>query len=279
MIRLLRRLAAALMAATIGLQGVALADSVGPFGVGRKPVLDDSGFNALIDGRPLTYSESDMFACVQAGPRAEVYQVPYLYVSDQTSIPNKAHFVLGDLLAMYGGLNPAYTDGALIHDYLYAVGNPGDVGSQAIADTVFFNLMRAQRVNSKIIYTFEGTFQKVRERRGASNPFGQPKEWARWANPDDQSLSAFTPVKQGASARVMSLPNCRVFDDNRADRGRRLHACLHYRYMSTRDTKLWPPAGRYVTDPVFPQALRLYADTLEEAQAYLAGDCSAYSTG
>lgn len=243
--------------------------SVG-YGVHRLPIEE-----AAVGGRPLTYSDADIFACIDRNGRGEVYRVPYLYVTDQTSLPDAAVAVFALIRMVGGGYNPSFSNAAIVHDYLYAAGTPGDVAGQEVADDVFMKLLKSEDVDAASITLIQGTFVLVRQTTGDTNPFGRRNEW-RWADPATGRFSRNPPQKAHAKTRVVSLASCAIFDARETRKSRVLHACLHHRYMSTNDLNFWPARNQLAEKPKIPGPLRSFSRP-QDVRAYMEGDCRSYS--
>lgn len=228
-----------------------------------------------VGGRPLTYSDADIFACIDQGGRGEVYRVPYLYVTDQTSLPDIAVATFAVFRIFGGGYNPSFANAAIVHDYLYAAGTPGDTAAQKSADDIFMKLQRSEGVDAASIAVMEATFALVRRSTGDANPFGRRSEW-RWADPSTGRFARNPPDKSYAKTRVVNLSNCATFDARETRKSRVLHACLHHRYMSTNDLDFWPQRSRPADKPVIPGPLRSVSQP-HEVRNYMAGDCRPYA--
>lgn len=242
----------------------AAADSVGPYGVNRVTMVSDH-----TDGRPLTFSESDIFACVKfPGERtARIYRVPYGYATDQTSVPRRAiALVVGD-----DGFNSMYANAAIVHDYLYAVGPVSDDDTWSQADQAMGLLLESELVDHRIVDIIGYAFDFNRARDDATrahiakkfktvagrfvswaadflfgsplktwlssqeSAFGKEREWRRWANPYSlEPLSEAYGDRSGLPpARLTLRPSgCQVFDDRTHPEHILLHTCLHKRYST-----------------------------------------------
>jgi hypothetical protein len=259
------RLLSTIIAIALVLAETAAASSVSSYGVRRVAMRD-----LYSGGRPLTFSDADIFACVDRQRSAEIYRVPYLYVTDQTSIPKEVLPFI-DL----SGTNPLFADAAIIHDYLYAVGRPGDLLGQKTADEDFVILARSQRVSSLAQREIGWAFDRNRD-LNPTNPFGHEREWNRWADPNTNKLatSKNLPDKKGAIVRVLTLGNCKVFDQD-SPASKRLLACLHIRYMSSDDIRFWPKTRQFEDPPLLPRPLKPYL-TQTDIKQYRQQDCRAY---
>lgn len=228
-----------------------------------------------VGGRPLSYSDADIFACIDRNGRGEVYRVPYLYVTDQSSLPDPVVAIFAVLRSFGGGFNPSFSKAAIVHDYLYAAGVPGDVAAQKAADDIFMRLQRSEGVDGASITIMEAAFVGVRQLPGNTNPFGRRSEW-RWADPETGRFATVRPNKANAKTRILNLASCATFDARKTDKSKRLHACLHYRYMSTNDLDFWPLRIQFEEKPAIPRLLRAYSRP-DDVRAYMAGDCRNYS--
>jgi hypothetical protein len=211
------------------------ASSVGPYGVARQKTRVPP-----VGGRPVTYSEADIFACIDRKGAGEIYRVPAYYVTDQTSIPKELMPFI-DL----GGTHPLFADAAIVHDYLYAVGKPGDRIRQELADEAMVILARAERLSGLAIKEISGAFFVARQIGGT---YGKDDEWRRWIHPHDLEyvVPGMRPTRKRDSAHILSVKNCAVFDAHRQPvstpayrRSLKLHACLHHRHRSDQDRTLW----------------------------------------
>lgn len=229
-----------------------------------------------VDGRLLTYSEGDLFGCVDRDGGGDVYRVPYLYASDQSSIPSGLLPII-NISAGKGSLNPQFARSAILHDFLYAIGTPGDVRGQEVADRLFLKLQRLEGVGDGPLREMDLAFAAVRSGFVRPNAYGRDLEWNRWADPMTTGFaeSTFRPSKRHARAIVVTLRNCAVFDDFKSVASRRLHACLHNRYMSTNDLAFWPPERQFAIKPEIPAPLRSIS-TPADVAGYMKGDCRAY---
>lgn len=231
---------------------VSAASSVGPYGVQRVTMLEDDE-----DGRPLTFSESDIFACVmtRGDQRASVYRVPYGYVTDQTSLPRRSiAFLLGK-----DGRLAMFANAAIVHDYLYASGERTDKAARRRADEIMAELLAAEHVQPRIVEIISLAFSLARGTHGVitrliqllrldgmlqvkefakslEGAFGTEEEWTRWANPYTLRLigNDHRPRLPDDALPVTHLRDCRVFDGAAGDEvdRRRLHACLHFYFPS-----------------------------------------------
>jgi hypothetical protein len=279
--------------------GVAAASSVGRYGVNRVAMLD-----ADVDGRPLTFSESDIFACVTRPneDRARVYRVPYGYVTDQTSIPRQA---IAFLLGKEGTRMAVYANAAIVHDYLYASGDATDKESRRLADEVMTELLVAEEVSHFVVFVIDTTFAAARGVGGAADAlsslpgfstlkpwitrlkgaFGRDDEWKRWANPYTlRQLNAGYRVRLAEDSKpITTLVDCKVFDSTEeGDRQRHLllHACLHSRWArEARPPLPWPghPEGRPWPGPRIPLPLADLVDDVESLDPGRLHDCNAFA--
>lgn len=293
----------AVTALTVLQPAVAAASSVAPYGVNRVTMLDDD-----VDGRPLTFSESDIFACVtlEDEVRARVYRVPYAYVTDQTSIPRRA---IAFLLGKDGSRLALYANAAIVHDYLYASGDVTDKPSRELADKVMAELLHAEGVSDPVVSIINATFAVA---RGAASwadrlvglfgrsisrdikawvarlqgAFGRDDEWKRWANPYTlrQLDSGYRARSAEDAKHITTLVDCKVFDGEEGKDHQRhllLHACLHTRLASLDDRPLLPsldrPEGRPWPGPRTPLALTDFVDDVERLDPGRQRNCDAFA--
>lgn len=245
---------------------IVAASSVGPYGVHRVTMLEPA-----VDGRPVTFSEFDIFACIDRNGSGEIYRVPYRYVTDQTSIPSG---LIGFLAGQ--GLNPMYSNAAIVHDYFYATGKPGNIALQKRADEDLVTLMRSERVSEGNLAKVRAAFNLVRLDLTSKNPFGAEREWSRWADPVTLTYARTgVPARQTGISPVVVLGSCHVFDSvaTEPQRSALLHACLHNRYRSTLAVGFWPPLTPPRTPPLIPTPLRIHSARTAE---FMAGDCTQF---
>lgn len=118
----------------------------------------------------------------------EVIRVPKGFETDFASIPYAASAIIDPM-----GDN---MEAAVVHDYLYAV---GEVGQREHADSIFLDALAQHRVDSirrKLMY------EAVRA--GGGQNYGAPKEW-RFVNPETQKPVKPPPKpKSGIIARLNS---------------------------------------------------------------------------
>ena len=127
----------------------------------------------------------------------DVYLVPRGYVTDFASIPFPASAVLPSF-----GL---WTEAAVVHDYLYAVGQSG---KRKLADRIFRTAMEEQGVGPIVR---ELIYRPVRLFAGAA--YGREGEWTRRFGDPEQGISADPPFPRPATAVVATGIDALAFED------------------------------------------------------------------
>lgn len=137
------------------------------------------------EGRRTVVLTDDWFYCYE--PTGEVFMVPRGFESDFASIPWFAQF----LVASFGN----HAEAAVVHDWLYAVGEgPADKG-RLKADTVFKHVMEEKNVNP-----LKRTVMHAAVRYGGGGAFGRDTEW-RFLDPDTEEEIA-PPLTKPANAAL-----------------------------------------------------------------------------
>ena len=132
-------------------------------------LVPDGGAGTTKDGRRLVVLREDWFVCY--APAGELYRVPASFVTDFASVPD----TFWALAPPWGQWNEA----AVVHDWIYAVGEPGQ---RAHADEVFHWTMLQTRVKR---VQADGMYEAVR--LGGGNGYGLPGDWRflRFGLPDN----------------------------------------------------------------------------------------------
>jgi hypothetical protein len=138
-----------------------------------------------IGGRRLAIVASDWFYCYP--PTRELILVPRGYVTDFASIP-----------AAFRGLIDPYgfnIEGALVHDWLYAVGQPGE---RAKADAIIRYALMEQHVD---VVRRNAVYRAVRV--GGGEAYGKAAEWdRRFGDPQSGQRLPKSPYRRPATAVV-----------------------------------------------------------------------------
>jgi len=96
-------------------------------------------------------------------------------------------------------------DGAVVHDWLYAVGEPG---KKSYADDVLRYALMEQHVD---VVTRNAMYQAVGIGGGAA--YGSPTEWSRrFGDPDTGTPVTAPPFKKRATAIVTRLDSCNALE-------------------------------------------------------------------
>jgi hypothetical protein len=135
----------------------------------------------------------DWFYCYP--PTGEVFRVPRTYATDFASIPAAARSIV----------NPfgEHAEAALIHDWLYAVGEPN---GRKRADDIFLYAMEEQEVG----YVQRTLMYRAVRAFGAS-AYGAKREWRNFVDPDATERVA-PPFERPGAAAVARI-NCEEFED------------------------------------------------------------------
>jgi len=177
----LRRIAAAL--AALGVLAAAspgVAQQGQPTGVPNVIIRDGD-----IGGRRLAIVAADWLYCYP--PTRELILVPKGYVTDFASIPS----AFRGLIDVYG----FNIEGALVHDWLYAVGQPGERGK---ADDVIRYALMEQHVD---IVRRNAVHRAVR--MGGGDAYGKADEWdRRFGDPQTGQRLPKSPYRRPATAVV-----------------------------------------------------------------------------
>ena len=138
-----------------------------------------------IGGRRLAIVASDWLYCYP--PTRELILVPKGYVTDFASIPS----AFRGLIDVYG----FNIEGALVHDWLYAVGQPGE---REKADDVIRYALMEQHVD---IVRRNAVYRAVR--MGGGDAYGKAAEWdRRFGDPRSGQRLPKSPYRRPATAVV-----------------------------------------------------------------------------
>ncbi|MEM8988243.1 MAG: DUF1353 domain-containing protein [Pseudomonadota bacterium] len=159
----------------------------------------------LRDGRRVAILLEDWFYC---DPQSDlVYKVPRGFETDFPSIPTRL------LRAVFD--DKRAEEAALLHDYLYAVGTPGDDEGRGIADELFRNILEESNVSfprRKAMYRAVQAFRLV---EGKNSPYGRSSEWDNFADPMT-TLPACAPFEKPHSA-VVGRSQCKKWAEDRTN--------------------------------------------------------------
>ena len=183
--RLVNRLVAtAALAAALLCAGAALPQQPQPTGLPNIIVRD-----VKVDGRRLAILTDDWLYCYP--PTRELIVVPKGYVTDFASVPPAARVVID----VYG----SNIEGAVVHDWLYAVGEPG---KREKADQVIRYALMEQDVD---LVRRNTVYMAVRG--GGGGAYGRAAEWdKRFGDPATGRLLPKAPYRARERAAVATLP-------------------------------------------------------------------------
>jgi hypothetical protein len=165
--------------------------------------------DAKVDGRRLAIVTDDWLYCYP--PTRELIVVPKGYVTDFASVPSAARGVID----VYG----SNIEGAVVHDWLYAVGEPG---KRDKADQVIRYALMEQDVG---VVRRNTVYMAVRS--GGSAAYGRATEWdKRFGDPATGQILAKAPYRRRATAVVAVLPQgCGALENpQRLQELRRIHS-------------------------------------------------------
>lgn len=176
-----RRIGAALaVLSVLAMASPGLTQQGQPTGVPNVIIRDGD-----IGGRRLAIVASDWFYCYP--PTRELILVPRGYVTDFASIPS----AFRGLIDVYG----FNIEGALVHDWLYAVGQPGE---RAKADDVIRYALMEQHVD---LVRRNAVHRAVR--MGGGDAYGKVAEWdRRFGDPQSGQRLPKSPYRRPATAVV-----------------------------------------------------------------------------
>ena len=144
------------------------------------------------EGRKVYVLQEDWVYCYD--PTGDVYVVPRGFETDFASIPGWAQFLIkpeGD-----------HSQPAVIHDWLYAVGGPGNETEREHADQVFHFAMNTDMGVNPI----KSAVMHQAVRFGGAASFGQDAEW-RFADPLTKESSS-SPIPKPSPAAVERVADC-----------------------------------------------------------------------
>lgn len=139
------------------------------------------------EGRRVAVLLEDWLYCDAREGRGDVFVVPKGYVTDFASIPWPGSAII----------NPFgyHLEAAVIHDWLYAV---GETGERAYADGLFRFAMKEQRVNR-----LRRNVMWSATRGGGKRAYGRADEWRFW-DPENFALVA-PPIEKPSRAAVATI--------------------------------------------------------------------------
>jgi len=164
------------------------------------------GFNNVllrderIQGRRVAVVEEDWLYCYP--DTKEVFLVPRGYATEYASIPGAAQIIVSP----FGD----HAEAAIIHDWLYAVGENGDEDGRLKADEMFRFAMSEQGVN---IVKRNAMFQAVR--RGGGGAYGRAEEFEeRFRELESgEYRPAPPPIAKPADPAVYEIEDCELLDE------------------------------------------------------------------
>jgi len=163
------------------------------------------------DGRDVAILASSWPYCYD--PTGEVYRVSRYFETDFASIPDWAQFYINPK-------DKSVIGAAIVHDWLYAVGEPGDEAAKRRADEIFRHELKEAGVNSvkrNIMYAAVSTF--------GGRSFGGAEEM-RFRNPGNGK--AFTKNKPSKVVIDKIDPECKQFFDKYWDMNTNSNLPAHY---------------------------------------------------
>lgn len=180
----LKRFAAiAVLAAGLASASAALPQQPQPTGLPNIIIRD-----AKVDGRRLAILTDDWLYCYP--PTRELIVVPKGYVTDFASVPPAARVAID----VYG----SNIEGAVVHDWLYAVGEPG---RRQKADQIIRYALMEQDVG---VVRRNTVYTAVRS--GGAAAYGRASEWdRRFGDPTTGQILPKAPYRRRASAVVATL--------------------------------------------------------------------------
>ena len=140
------------------------------------------------EGRMVAVLFKDYLHCHE--PTGDVYVVPAGFETDFLSIPSLAQTVFQ---------TTDYIQAAIVHDWMYAV---GETGQRPAADRVFLDILR--ETNASWI---ESQIMHVAVRLGGDDAFGDQAEW-RFYNPNTMAIAHSTPFRKPESPVAVRLQEC-----------------------------------------------------------------------
>ncbi len=124
----------------------------------------------------------------------DVFLVPAGFVTDFASIPAPARVAISSC--------GRHAEAAVIHDWLYAIGTPGDETARNVADRLFLQAMKEQRVNFIKRRAMHSTVAF-----GGGGAFGQESDYAFVDAETFQPVDP--PFPQPATAPITRLDSCK----------------------------------------------------------------------
>ncbi len=154
----------------------------------RRVVLDNDMYLSFTTVRSVSWRGKRLYSLAESVDvcflkTGELFSVPETYATDLFSIPDWAF--------VSSALSPNFEapHAAVVHDWLYAV---GEVGERRKADIIFLALMEETGVNRLIRAHF---YTAVR--LGGASSYGQPAEWRRFISEDeDGNVDTSAPFKR-----------------------------------------------------------------------------------
>lgn len=170
--------------------------------------------NEYREGRPIGLMNDDFFFCHPES--GNVIRVPYGFETDFASIPAAARALISP--------QGRHMEPAIVHDWLYAVGVPGDQEGRLFADRVFLYALEYKGVN-----WFKRSAMYRAVRWGGGEAYGREGE-LRMRDPGSLTQPLEFDADQYETF-VENLPNCEAFKDR-------------YTYEQTRLLRSFRPSPR-----------------------------------
>ena len=155
--------------------------------------------------QPYVFTDHALFC--HPGSRS-VFAIPRGYVTDFASIPSSVSFIIDP--------SGPYTTGAIVHDYLFAVGKPGDRAGFIYANTVLSDYM----VEFGVSWAARFAISKAVGTDKAFRAYGGPDEWNKRFADLITGLATPPPFQKPADPKFRKSYDC----DNFSRNYRKLHS-------------------------------------------------------